>query len=580
MQCRIQPCVGRKSQNPNSGLTWHGYGQYYSSNLVGCRQYDMALKILHLEDNAADAELVRRVLMRSPLSCEVLNVTGADEYQAALAQQAYDVILSDSGIPGYDGRAALLHAHTRRPGVPFIVVSGRIDENQKSSSPEPMPAAQVAKARLERLPEVIESTLQHTKGARESDTGGRHVRNMQYLVAVIQALSLARSLDTVMDIVRHAARKLVGADGASFVLRDGDCCYYAQEDAITPLWKGQRFPISACIGGWSMLNRRPVAIGDIYQDARIPHDDYRPTFVKSLLVAPIRTSSPVGAIAVYWAQQHVASKEEIELLSALADSTSVAMEAVDLITNLEQRVAERTEELHRRKTELEALNKELEAFSYSVAHDLRSPLITIDGFSRLLVESCADVISEEAQGYVVRITAATARMQSLINDLLALSKIVRAPMNQAPVDLSKMAGEIAASLAAGAPERNVEFICDHLSARADPGMMRVMLENLLANAWKFTSKTAQARVEFGLIERNSHLTTFFVRDNGAGFDPRYCSNLFSPFHRLHSQDQFPGAGVGLATARRIINRHGGEIRADGEVNKGAVFYFSLPSCEL
>jgi light-regulated signal transduction histidine kinase (bacteriophytochrome) len=111
-------------------------------------------------------------------------------------------------------------------------------------------------------------------------------------------------------------------------------------------------------------------------------------------------------------------------------------------------------------------------------------------------------------------------------------------------------------------------------------MMRVMLENLLANAWKFTSKTAQARVEFGLIERNSHLTTFFVRDNGAGFDPRYCSNLFSPFHRLHSQDQFPGAGVGLATARRIINRHGGEIRADGEVNKGAVFYFSLPSCEL
>jgi hypothetical protein len=288
----------------------------------------------------------------------------------------------------------------------------------------------------------------------------------------------------------------------------------------------------------------------------------------------------VGAIGVYWAQQHAASKEEIELLSALADSTSVAMEAVDLITNLEQRVAERTQELQRRKTELEVLNKELEAFSYSVAHDLRSPLITIDGFSRLLAESCADTISQEAQGYVVRITAATARMQGLINDLLALSKIVRAPMHQTPVDLSKMAREIAASLAESAPEHKVEFICDHLAACADPGMMRIVLENLLSNAWKFTSKTAAARVEFGLIERNSHLTTFFLRDNGAGFDPRYCSNLFSPFHRLHSQEQFPGTGIGLATVRRIINRHGGEIRADGEVNSGAVFYFSLPSCEL
>jgi light-regulated signal transduction histidine kinase (bacteriophytochrome) len=197
-----------------------------------------------------------------------------------------------------------------------------------------------------------------------------------------------------------------------------------------------------------------------------------------------------------------------------------------------------------------------------------------------LVESCSDAISEEAQGYVVRITAATARMQSLINDLLALSKIVRLPMQQKPVDLTKMAREIAASLTEHAPERNVEFVCEPLSARVDAGMMRIVLENLLSNAWKFTSKSAAARVEFGLIERNEHLTTFYLRDNGAGFDPRYCSNLFSPFHRLHSQDQFPGSGVGLATARRIINRHGGEIRADGEVNKGAVFYFSLPSCEL
>jgi signal transduction histidine kinase/CheY-like chemotaxis protein len=537
----------------------------------------MTLKILHLEDNPADAELVKRVLMRSSLSCEVLNVDSADAYQSALQQQAYDVILSDSGIPGYDGRAALLHAHGRRPGVPFIVVSGRVDENRRAVPNEPQPAAQLAKSRLDRLPEVIENTLQQA-GTRES-TPEQPLRDMQYLVAVVQALSLARDLDTVMDIVRHAARKLVGAQGASFVLREADRCFYAQEDAIAPLSKGRRFALGACVAGWTMLNRQSIAIADINNDARVPHEDCLGTFVKSLAMAPIRTASPVGAIGVYWGQPHETSKHEMALLTALADSTSVAIETVDLISNLELRVAERTEALNSRNRELEVLGKEFDSFSYAVAHDLRSPLITIEGFSHLLVESCADAISEEAQGFCVRITAATARMQSLINDLLALSKIVRAPMNPVPLDLSKIAAELVYSLTQCAPERKVEFVCAPLTARADAALMHTVLENLLSNAWKFTSKTAAPRIELGVIERNNSMTTFFLRDNGAGFDPRYCSNLFSPFHRLHPHDQFPGAGMGLATARRIINRHGGEIRAEGAVNEGAVFYFSLPTCE-
>ena len=535
----------------------------------------MTLKILHLEDNPADAELVKRVLMRSSLPCEVLNVDSADAYQSALQHQAYDVILSDSGIPGYDGRAALLHAHGSRPGVPFIVVSGRVDENRRPLPNEPQPAAQLSKSRLDRLPEIIENTLQQV-GTHQS-APEQPLRDMQYLVSVIQALSLARDLDTVMDIVRHAARKLVAAQGASFVLREDDLCFYAQEDAISPLLKGKRFALEACVAGWTMLNRQSIALADISNDARVPRHVYLGTFVKSLAIAPIRTASPVGAIAVYWAQPHEASKHEMAMLTALADSTSVALEAVDLISNLELRVAERTDTLNRRNREMEILSQELESFTYAVSHDLRSPLITIEGFSHLLVEACADAISEEAQSFCVRITAATARMQSLINDLLALSKIVRAPMNPTPVDLSKIAGEVVRSLSQGAPERNVEFVCAPLTARADAALMRVVLENLLSNAWKFTSKTAAPRIELGLVERNDKLTTFFLRDNGAGFDPRYCSNLFSPFHRLHTQDQFPGTGVGLAAARRIINRHGGEIRAEGEVNEGAVFYFSLPT---
>ena len=535
----------------------------------------MALKILHLEDNAADAELVKYALTRARVDCEVDNVDSADAYEQALNRQAYDVILSDSGIPGYDGREALKRALESRPGIPFIVVSGSVDVIPAPLPHEPQPTARVSKSRLESLPQVIKASMlpKETPGVTDHYIGG-----MQYLISVIQSLSMARDLPSVMGIVRHAARRLVGADGATFVLRDNGRCFYADEDAIAPLWKGQRFPLEACISGWAMLNRRAAAIPDIYQDARIPHDAYRPTFVKSLVMTPIRTANPVGAIGVYWATSHVPVDEEINLLTALADSTSVAMESVDLIANLESRVAQRTEEVRERQAELEVLNKELEAFSYSVAHDLRSPLLSIDGFAELLIETCGETLNGDAREYLGRITASTARMHGLINDLLALSRIVRAPMNQIDVDLAQTAHDIAAGLRQRAPERQVEFFAKNAAARGDAGMLRIVLENLLSNAWKFTSKTAGARIELGIVERGERLTTFFLRDNGAGFDARYASNLFSPFHRLHTQDQFPGTGVGLATVRRIVNRHGGDIRAEGAVNEGATFYFSLPTC--
>jgi hypothetical protein len=156
------------------------------------------------------------------------------------------------------------------------------------------------------------------------------------LVVAIQRLSLARSVAEIQQIVRTAARRLTGADGATFVLREGGHCYYADEDAISPLWKGQRFPLEACISGWAMLNRKPAVIEDIYADERIPHEAYRPTFVKSLAMVPIRTLAPVGAIGNYWARRHEPSAQEVELLQALADSTAVAMENVRVYQELEQ----------------------------------------------------------------------------------------------------------------------------------------------------------------------------------------------------------------------------------------------------
>jgi len=182
---------------------------------------------------------------------------------------------------------------------------------------------------------------------------------MMDLVEVIQRLSLARDVVSVREIVRRSARRLLGADGATFVLRDGDRCHYVDEDAISPLWKGQKFPLEICISGWAMLNRRAAVIEDIYADDRIPHDAYRKTFVKSLVMVPIRTLDPIGAIGTYWATPRQPTPEEVQILQALADSTAVAMENVRVFTELEQRVQERTADLQAANRRLEDANREL-----------------------------------------------------------------------------------------------------------------------------------------------------------------------------------------------------------------------------
>ncbi len=179
-----------------------------------------------------------------------------------------------------------------------------------------------------------------------------YVQSMQHLVQAVQELSLARTLPEIQRIVRAAARRLTGCDGATFVLRDNDMCYYADEDAIAPLWKGGRFPMQTCISGWVMLNRRAAVIEDIYTDDRIPHAAYRPTFVKRLVMVPIRALDPVGAIGNYWAGERMPTEREVSLLQALADATSVAMENVQVYAELERRVADRTAELERVNNEM------------------------------------------------------------------------------------------------------------------------------------------------------------------------------------------------------------------------------------
>ncbi len=254
---------------------------------------------------------------------------------------------------------------------------------------------------------------------------------------------------------------------------------------------------------------------------------------------------------------------------------SAAIRDVTQRKRMEEDVQKLNEDLKRRAAQLEAANKELEAFSYSVSHDLRAPLRSIDGFSHVLLEDYSEQLPDEGRDYLVRVRAAAHRMAVLIDDLLNLSRVTRTPLQPKFINFSRMADEIVQSLRESYPDRQVTFTSmPDLMVEGDPHLLHIVLENLLSNAWKFTSKQENAQIEFG---QRSHVKerTFYVRDNGVGFDMAYADKLFGVFQRLHSLSEFPGTGVGLATVQRIIAIHGGRIWAESVEGKGATFYFTL-----
>jgi light-regulated signal transduction histidine kinase (bacteriophytochrome) len=220
-------------------------------------------------------------------------------------------------------------------------------------------------------------------------------------------------------------------------------------------------------------------------------------------------------------------------------------------------------------------NRELESYSYAVSHDLRAPLRAINGFSRLIEDEYAMQLDERGKNYLGRVRAGAERMSTLIDDLLKLSQISRRAMQNAPVDLSALARDIVEELHTAEAARAVEWtIASGLATRGDPGLMRIAIQNLLANAWKYSSKRATAHIEFGSTEKEGR-KIYFVRDDGAGFDMAYVGKMFQAFQRLHPAEAFPGSGIGLATVARVIHRHGGEVWAEGRENEGATFYFTV-----
>ncbi|MEA5463734.1 GAF domain-containing protein [Leptothoe sp. PORK10 BA2] len=278
---------------------------------------------------------------------------------------------------------------------------------------------------------------------------------------------------------------------------------------------------------------------------------------------------------------------EIEFVRQIASHLAVALQHAELWADLQAEVVERqqaeqrAQELNRGLQqaiiELKAVNQELEAFSYSVSHDLRAPLRSIDGFSQALLEDCLENLDENGQNYLHRIRSATQRMGALIDDLITLSRVTRNDMHKGAVNLSQLAHRICRDLQQASPERQVAWeIHPEMVAYGDRPLLQVMLDNLLNNAWKYTSKQPHPEIEFGVIIQENGMTAYFVRDNGVGFDISFVDKLFHPFQRLHGMHEFSGNGIGLATVQRIIHRHGGQVWAEGILEQGATFYFTLP----
>lgn len=391
-------------------------------------------------------------------------------------------------------------------------------------------------------------------------------------------------LPTLLDLVARrlseelgelCAIRLLAPDPAWFL---PDSVVYHPDPELLALAQQHRVatPSTEGISGQVIARGEPLLLTGLEDKdvAAGTHARYRAMIerlrISSLIAVPLRGRRRVlGVVSMTRSDpSRPFTPEDLTLTQDLADRAALAMENLTLLAELEARVAQRTRAL-------EEANAELEAFSSSVAHDLRAPLRGISGFSTALLEDVGATLDAQATGHLGRIVGAARRMDEIIDALLALARVSRTAPRREPVDLSRIAREVVAELAAASPARVVDaVIADDLTAQGDPVLVRQLLVNLLANAWKFTGRRASARIELGREEADGEVV-FFVRDDGAGFDMALSDRLFMPFRRLHRATEFEGTGLGLATVQRIVRRHGGRIWAEGAVGQGATFRFTL-----
>jgi len=402
---------------------------------------------------------------------------------------------------------------------------------------------------------------------------------LRYLIQVIQRLSNTQSLEEIAEAVRTGARQLIGADGATFVLRDQGSCFYMDEDAMTPLWKGSRFPLERCISGWAMLHRETVIIEDVFKDDRIPHDLYRPTFVKSLAIVPIHTQDPYGAIGVYWAKMNRPGGDELLLIQTLADATAIAMENVRSYQELEKRVRERTAELADANLRLQELDRLKSMFIASMSHELRTPLNSIIGFTGIILMGMSGELSAAQRKQLGMVKKSAGHLLELINDVIDVSKIEagKAELNMETFDIGELIHDVKESFAVIAADKGLrlEWNADgKVEVSSDRRRVRQILVNLVGNAVKFTESGAVAIS----LSRAGEGVSIKVRDTGVGMQREDMAKLFEAFSRITIQGRpvVEGTGLGLYLSRRIAELLGGDITAESEPGRGSEFTLYLP----
>jgi signal transduction histidine kinase len=391
------------------------------------------------------------------------------------------------------------------------------------------------------------------------------------LLAVVKDLACVRTIEEIIEIVRLAARDLTNADGVTFVLRDGECCHYVDENAIGPLWKGMRFPLKSCISGWAMLNKQAAVIEDIYQDARIPLDAYKVTFVKSLVMVPIRVADPLGAIGAYWSTQHRATPEEIELLEILTDTTAVAIANVQLFQKL---------------TSQNALK---DKFIAMLAHELRNPVAPISNGVQLLKLKLGE--TGAVGGTVLMMQHQIKHLSKLIDELLDVSSITygKISLNLEKFNLVDLVRQSLNDHAEAIKRSNLTVVQDlpnkPVWAYIDSTRFFQVFGNLLDNALKFSKPDGTVWVDLSFIpgeNGSGSVAALSVRDSGIGIDPTILAELFEPFTQAdRSLDRSRGGlGLGLSVVKSLVELHGGNVEASSRgINLGAEFKVTLPVCE-
>ena len=499
-------------------------------------------RILYMEDDEALGRLLQKSLLRLGYRVDVAR-NGA-EGMDLMGKAAYDLVLVDYNMPCCDGLDVLRRMGGREKCPPVIMVTGNGNEKIAAEALKLGAGDYVVKdpemGYLQLLPHVIDQVL-HKQ----------------------QLLQERRQIDLALGESEERYRTLVELSPDGVVVHRNGCIEFINCAG------------AALLGGGSAreLVGRPLL--------DFVRHDFRKKWTHHL--RQVQT----GGKAPRWSEVIVVRPEHDELFAEVA-SVPLELDGSPAVQSLFRNISERkrTEKeirllnaelelrVSQRTAQLEASTKELEGFCFAVSHDLRAPLIRLDGFSRALMEDCGEHLNFHGNLYAERIANASRELLQLVDALLDMSRLTRSAMTVSRVNLSGIASCIAEELRQDEPARRVEFsIVPEVVVIGDACLLQVVMENLMRNSWKFTGKAEQACIEFGVTQRDTPV--YYVRDNGAGFDMNYADKLFKPFQRLHSQCDFNGTGIGLATVQRIIQRHGGRIWAEGAVGKGASFYFSL-----